>query len=976
MIVKKIKAKANLVKGKASHIKDLTDYIRDPEHTNPDEKVLYSNGRGFLCDDHKSQQAEMVALASEAVRSQNPVAHYVMSWHEGEQPSPEQVEEAVNLFLDELGLKDHQAIYALHKDTDNIHLHIAVNRVHPETLKVIKPNKGFDIEAAHKAIARIEHAQGWQREQNGRYALLENGELGREQPARDKPRQPSQPRRDMEQRTGEKSAERIAIEEGAPIIKKATSWRELHSQLAEKGMRYEKTGSGATLFVGDVGVKASSADREASLGKLQKRLGAYEPPTHPAQQQQAAAEQKERKPEPIKANVSGWNDYITGRKAHYADKEKDTLEQRKKHDEERQRLAKEHKARRDEILGGRWKGKGQLLNTMKSVLAAEQAADKAELQEKHNQERKQLQQQYRPYPDLEQWQRQQQNPKLADQWRYRASEPQRIEGDKTEPPTPRDIRAYTPEVHGHEVHYTRKENEGAGRGVSFVDKGRLIDINEWRSRDTVLAALQLSAQKWGSLKVNGNDEYKIMVVSLAAEHGFKIDNPELQERIHKERERIQQERAETMQEVFRAREKIPKQLTQFEKYNDAVNAERYRVTSIKMHTDGTKKTFILDKQNGETKGFTPEEIEQRTPEMQRLQRRGENLYYTPLSATKHHILIDDMDRGKLERLIHDGYQPAAVLESSPGNYQAIITLPKLGTPHDKDVGNRLAEHLNREYGDPKLSGAIHPHRAPGYENRKPKHKREDGSYPEVRLLRAERRECIKTLALSSQIDAEYHRLASEGPQHKEPTHRAAVEVAAATGSTLDAYQRHSRDVLQRQHGGKVDLSRVDAMVAVRMRVTGHSQADIEAALRQSAPTLRDKPEGRDWGDYAQRTARYAFGAAGDRQAADLAKYRQQWERLEGREPPREKNRNLQMAESFAKEPHSEALKKYPELAGAYATVAAIEKKAEADGLDANQRSIITSKVREQITNNIERGEIPSTKIREETARSKDKGVSL
>lgn len=71
--------------------------------------------------------------------------------------------------------------------------------------------------------------------------------------------------------------------------------------------------------------------------------------------------------------------------------------------------------------------------------------------------------------------------------------------------------------------------------------------------------------------------------------------------------------------------------------------------------------FILDKQNGETKGFTPQQIEQRTPEMQRLQRRGENIYYTPLSDTKHHILIDDMNRGKLERLIQDGYQSAAIL---------------------------------------------------------------------------------------------------------------------------------------------------------------------------------------------------------------------------------------------------------------------------------------------------------------------------
>jgi hypothetical protein len=72
-----------------------------------------------------------------------------------------------------------------------------------------------------------------------------------------------------------------------------------------------------------------------------------------------------------------------------------------------------------------------------------------------------------------------------------------------------------------------------------------------------------------------------------------------------------------------------------------------------------------------------------------------------------------------------------------------------------------------------------------------------------------------------------------------------------------------------------------------------------------------------------------------------------------------------MAESFAKEPPVEAVKKYPELAGAYVTVAALDKKAEADGLDEMQRAIVSAKVRELVANNIERGEIPNTKIREE-----------
>jgi hypothetical protein len=871
VIVKKVKNPQKAA-SKAVRVSRLTDYIREPERENSQEKCIHAGARGFITDEPQSQTAEMIALSQEAVRSKDTINHYVLSWREGEQPSPEQVVEAVSIFMDELGVKDHQAIYGLHADTDNLHLHLAINRVHPETLKVVKINNGFDIEAAHKAIARIENAQGWQREQNGRYQVLENGELGREHIDKDKPRQPAQPKRDMENRTGEKSAERIAIEDGAPIIKKAQTWEQLHRELAAKGMRYEKTGSGATLFVGDVGVKASSADRDASLSKLQKRLGAYQPSP---QRQQVA----QREPEPIKPDVPGWKDYITGRKAHYAEKNAAKLALDKRQEQERKQIAEQQKARRDELMRGNWKGKGEVLNAMRSVIAAEQAAEKAALKEKHQKQREQHRQQFRPYPDLEQWQRMQKSPELAEQWRHRASEPQRIEGASGEPPTPRDIRAYQPEIVGQQVHYSRKEEAGAGGGVSFVDKGKSIDIHDWRNRDSTLAALQLSAQKWGSFTVTGNDEYKAMCAKLAAEHGFKITNPELQERIQQERQRIQQERAQAMKS---------EQLKQFELYAEAVGAERYRVTSIKMQADGRKQTFILDKKDGITRGFTPQEIEQRTPEMLRLQRRGENLYYTPLSDKKHHILIDDMNREKLERLIRDGYRPAVVLESSPGNYQAIITVPKLGTAHDKDVGNRLSDALNREYGDPKLSGAIHPHRAPGYENRKPKHQREDGSYPEVRLLKAERRECVKALALSSQIDAEYQRQAALKAQQPERSKaKPALELAAASGSAIDAYQRHYRDVIKRQRGGEVDLSRVDSMIAVRMRVTGHDQAAIEGAIRQCAPATRQKDEGRDWNDYAQRTARYAYSAAGDRQAAELGKYRQQWEKLEGREPVRQ-----------------------------------------------------------------------------------------
>jgi hypothetical protein len=44
---------------------------------------------------------------------------------------------------------------------------------------------------------------------------------------------------------------------------------------------------------------------------------------------------------------------------------------------------------------------------------------------------------------------------------------------------------------------------------------------------SVTAALQLAAQKWGSVQINGSAEYKQLCVQLAAKHNVKIFNPEL-----------------------------------------------------------------------------------------------------------------------------------------------------------------------------------------------------------------------------------------------------------------------------------------------------------------------------------------------------------------------------------------------------------------------------------------------------------------
>lgn len=71
------------------------------------------------------------------------------------------------------------------------------------------------------------------------------------------------------------------------------------------------------------------------------------------------------------------------------------------------------------------------------------------------------------------------------------------------------------------------------------------------------------------------------------------------------------------------------------------------------------------------------------------------------------------------------------------------------------------------------------------------------------------------------------------------------------------------------------------------------------------------------------------------------------------------------AEVFRQEPPEKAVQQHPELAPAYGYMRAREAKAEADGLNEQQRAIVMARVRQNVAERIERGDVPSVQIREE-----------
>lgn len=82
--------------------------------------------------------------------------------------------------------------------------------------------------------------------------------------------------------------------------------------------------------------------------------------------------------------------------------------------------------------------------------------------------------------------------------------------------------------------------------------------------------------------------------------------------------------------------------------------------------------------------------------------------------------------------------------------------------------------------------------------------------------------------------------------------------------------------------------------------------------------------------------------------------------------------NVQVSESFKKDAPEDAIKKHPELAGAYAALAAVDKKAEADGFTPEQRAVIAARVRQNAVNSIERGDFPEVKIKHEVEATQER----
>ena len=109
---------------------------------------------------------------------------------------------------------------------------------------------------------------------------------------------------------------------------------------------------------------------------------------------------------------------------------------------------------------------------------------------------------------------------------------------------------------------------------------------------------------------------------------------------------------------------------------------------------------------------------------------GFDVYARPVGWQ--YVLLDDLTPDVLPELAH--LQPCLLIETSPGNFQAWLTLAQV--PPSREVAKSICQELAIRFSaDLASAEPDHVGRLPGLTNRKPNYQMTNGQYPFVKLRR-------------------------------------------------------------------------------------------------------------------------------------------------------------------------------------------------------------------------------------------------
>lgn len=270
---------------------DLVGYAtRNPLPNSADVIATFPDGRQQLrcgdvltetnCFSLPTAASEMNMVAMQNAHCKDPVYHVILSWPEAEKPTPEQVFDSARHCMKALGMADHQYVFAIHDDTDNLHCHMTVNRVNPKSYRAASLyNDHFTLD---RCCREMELKYKWQHV-NGAFMVNDDGAVVRKhhffKPV------PSAVReleifKDME------SLYSYAVEQCRNKLDKlflqdGYDWADVHNIMIAAGLELRPKGEGLAVY--DLAnesqhpVKASHIHPELTLQSQQELIGKFTP---------------------------------------------------------------------------------------------------------------------------------------------------------------------------------------------------------------------------------------------------------------------------------------------------------------------------------------------------------------------------------------------------------------------------------------------------------------------------------------------------------------------------------------------------------------------------------------------------------------------------------------------------------------------------------------------------------------------------
>ena len=573
-------AKVQPTRQHASSFKRLCKYLTTERDADTGEPLL----RGDIVLSDNLAGLDTVVIQMEGIAFLNPrckdaLCHYELSWPPGERPTRPQWMDCASHTLKALGYWDHQFMVVAHDDKKHFHIHIMVNKVHPETFKAHTPYRNWlTLDAAMRVL---EAKYGWIHtagptrwdEESKQAVRASRSERNALRTAR---QQPTEAAAKYEHYHDEESLQTYMRREVAPrvrtlLTRQNVGWEALHTFLAKYHLRIEKGESGGyTILAVDhnIRVKASDVFRNNFAGRVNRQatetaLGPWTPAStsiqhsapHPAQHGERNIAQREERKAQRRADRSALMDEYNL----YRNRQREvckafTTDGRDCTQYLRDVLRQQKKEIRSSALS--WPDKKVLL----SQAAAQSVLEIRDLKLSIQRRRQEA------FPkNLRSW--------VADRaadgdaraaaqlrgWRYADQRNQRRLDARLEanamhigPPPDHDSSTDWADLAQQRLAAQQKQQALANQiaapriwkidrktgdvsyalngQVSVIDRGRVVTVLN-QDKAAVLFGLEMAIQKYGSrIACTGTVEWKRMVSKVAAQHGISVQftDPEMQ----------------------------------------------------------------------------------------------------------------------------------------------------------------------------------------------------------------------------------------------------------------------------------------------------------------------------------------------------------------------------------------------------------------------------------------------------------------